>query len=348
MKIVGRLKSNGVMQVYTRIDELSDPSRNAGLDENGIFYGSLFDENIQTNLSSNTPLRIANDKKIVAYNYFDERSLTINNDIFDSLVSLSYSLRLITSVTNTDLKNVQNLIQTSHPSFNVFAVTTKDYNSESLQGIGTPSGKHIFTSPGFVYSTLNSNTLSTGNTIVDMNNGINYGIPEINNYKWMAASIFDGTTNGFLGTLVWIFTNDIIDISNNIVIAGKPVTTAKTIFNPTLDLSNYMRVYQVVIGSNRNVLKSDVTGDAGWGYSNNQFPDSVTGYYSTSQFSFDDGLWAFVVGGKVDGNDGPDYRTTNGYGFGNYNNTDPSASLYWDGSNIASNNYVAFIFTGDA
>ena len=88
MKIVGRLTSNGVMQVYTRIDELSDPSRNAGLDENGIFYGSLFDENIQTNLSSNTPLRIANDKKIVAYNYFDERSLTINNDIFDSLVSL--------------------------------------------------------------------------------------------------------------------------------------------------------------------------------------------------------------------------------------------------------------------
>ena len=76
MAILGRLKSNGVMQVYSRIDELSDPSRNAGLDENGVLYGSLFDENIQTNLPSNTPLRIANDKKIVAYNYFDERTLT--------------------------------------------------------------------------------------------------------------------------------------------------------------------------------------------------------------------------------------------------------------------------------
>ena len=53
MKIVGRLKSNGVMQVYTRIDELSDPSRNAGLDENGIFYGSLFDENIQEKFRNN-------------------------------------------------------------------------------------------------------------------------------------------------------------------------------------------------------------------------------------------------------------------------------------------------------
>jgi hypothetical protein len=348
MAILGRLKSNGVMQVYARIDEISDPSRNAGITSEGILYGALFDENMQTKLSSNTPLRISNDKKIVAYNYFDERTLSINNDIFDSLVSLSSSLRLITSVTNTNFKNVQNLIQTSHPSFNVFAVTTKNYNSESLQGIGTPSGKHTFTSPGFVYSTLNSNILSTGNTIVDMNNGFNYGIPEINNYKWMAASIFDGTTNGFLGTLVWIFTNDIIDISNNIVGGGKPVTTTKSIFSPTLGILNYMRVYQVVIGPNRNVLTSDVTGNAGWGYSNNQFPDSVTGYNSTSQFSFDDGLWAFVVGGKVDGNDGPDYRTTNGYGFGNYNNTDPSAALYWNGSNVVNNNYVAFIFTGDA
>ena len=100
MAILGRLKSNGVMQVYSRIDELSDPSRNAGLDENGVLYGSLFDENIQTNLPSNTPLRIANDKKIVAYNYFDERTLSINDEIFESLVSLSYSLRLNSPVFN--------------------------------------------------------------------------------------------------------------------------------------------------------------------------------------------------------------------------------------------------------
>ena len=66
-------------------------------------------------MQSNTPLRITGDKKVLAYNYFDERTLSFSNDIFASLVSLSYSLNIIASVTNTDFKNVQSTIQSSNP-----------------------------------------------------------------------------------------------------------------------------------------------------------------------------------------------------------------------------------------
>jgi hypothetical protein len=352
MRIAGRLKSNGVMQVYSEIDELSNPTRNAGISSEGIMYGSLFDENLSLEIQSNTPLRIKSDKKIIAYNYFDERTLRFNEDMFGSLLSLSVSLNSITSVTDTDFKNVQSTIELANPVFNVFAVATKNYNSEALPGFGSATGKYTFTSPGFSYNTSNSNILSTGKEIVNMSNGAGYGLPTIDVHKWMAAAIYDGTTNGFRGILLWIFTNDIIDDTifelSVIIPNGKIVTSTKSIFDPTLNKFNYMRMYQVVIDPSGNVINSDTTGNAGWGYSDNQVPNNITGYYSTSQFSFDDGLWAYVLGGKVDGNDGPDYRTANGYGFGNYNNSDSSARLYWAGDQVISNNYVGFIFTGDA
>ena len=136
-------------------------------------------------------------------------------------------------------------------------------------------------------------------------------------------------------------------ILNNIEIDGKKVTSTRTIFYPTLNPLEYMSVYQVVIGREGNIIEFDTTGNAGWGYSNNQNP-TVTGYHLSTNFSFDDGLWAFILGEKTDGNDGPTYKTTNGYGFGNYNQTDSSSSLYWEGSNVATSNYVGFIFTGDS
>ena len=344
---VGRLKSNGVMQVYNIIDELSYPDKNVGITTDGILYASLFDENVSSSIQSNTPLRITGDKKVLVYNYFDERTLSLNNDIFTSLISLSYSLNTITSVTNTDFKNVQSTIQLSNPAFNVFAVATKSNNSQELQGISSPTGKYIFTSPGFVYNSSNSDFLSSGKQIVDMNTGINYGLPEIDGKKWMAAAIYDGTTNGFRGILLWVFTNNTIDSSNNIAIDGKKVTSTGTIFYPTLNTLEYMSIYQVVINPGGNIAEFDKTGNSGWSYSNNQNP-TVAGYHLATNFSFDDGLWAFVIGGKVDGNDGPTYKTTNGYGFGNYNQEDSSSSLYWGGSEVATYNYVGFIFTGDS
>jgi hypothetical protein len=96
------------------------------------------------------------------------------------------------------------------------------------------------------------------------------------------------------------------------------------------------------------VLASNVTGNAGWNFSDGQAPNATTGYFSTSAFSSDDGFWAFALGGKVNGNAGPTYQAANGYGFGNFNSTDVSSQLRWAGTAIAGTTYVGFIFTGDA
>lgn len=345
MQTVGRLTSTGVMQVYG-LDELS--GGNARFSGSGVLYSSLFDENLSLELNTNKRLRIKNDKSVVVYNYFDEYSFNLQSQaIFGTIKSLTQSLSSFQNVTSTNFQNVQTQIQSSNPAFNVFAVVTRNKNSQSLQGIGSGGGKYNFTQPNFVYNTSNSNILSTGNEIVSMTGGADYGLPAIDGNKWMAMSVFDGNTNGFLGTILWIFTNNTIDSLNNVTSNGKPVTTTQSIFYPTLPDLTYMKIYQVILDYQGNVVVSNTSTNAGWNYSSNQQATS-SGYYSTSQFSYDDGLWAQIINGKTAGNSGPDYRTANGYGFGNYNGTDATARLYWGGVDSLTTNYVGFVYTGDA
>lgn len=349
MGLIGRLKSNGVMLVYNQIDELSYPNKNVGISSDGTFYGSLFNENVYGELNQNTPLRIKSDKTIIARNYFDEASLSTNViTIFESLRTLSPILDSISDVTRTDFKNVQVSIEASNSTFNVFAVVTKYSNSEFLQGVGTINGRNDFTSPGFVFNSTDSNVLSTGKEIVPMSGGIDNGVSFIDGKRWMGMVVYDGTSQGYRGMMLWVFTDDIIDGSNNIYPDSRVISTTKSIFSPTISPLSYSRVYQVIINADGLVFATDVSGNAGWNYSSNQYASEDTGYYSTSSFSFDDGIWAFILGGKASGNSGPDYKTINGYGFGNVNAKDSNAFLYWNGAKISENNYVGFVFTSDA
>lgn len=345
MGIVGRLKSDGVMMVYNQIDELTNPNKNVGISSDGTFYGYLFNENLYNELPQNVPLRIKSDKTVVVNNYFYERYL---KNIFTSIRTLSPVLNSILGVNNTDFKNVQSVIESSNPSFNVFAVVTKQYNSEVLQGTGSVDGRNQFTSPGFVFNTSESNIISTGKEIISMTGGSESEVSPIDGKKWMGMALYDGTLNGYRGILLWVFTDDIIDGANNVYEGERPITTTQSIFYSTISALSYARVYQIVIDSDGIVFNADMSGNAGWNYSSNQQANEITGYYSTNQFSFDDGLWAFIFGGKTSGNSGPDYRTVNGYGFGNFNGKDLNASLYWNGARVSTDNYVGFLFTSDA
>lgn len=349
MQTVGRLTSDGIMRVYGNLDEFSfsggDNVRMSGV---GTFYSSLFDENLSLELSSNTPLRIKDNKNVVVYNYFDEYTLSLSDqEIFGNIVFLSSALSASQNITNTNLGTIQGQIQSYNSAFNVFAVVSDNKNSESLQGVNSSSGRITFTAPNFAYNTSNSNILSTGKTIADMTGGDNYGLPFIDGKKWMAMSVFDGTTSGFLGTLLWIFTNNTINSSNVVTTDGKIVTNTASIFYPVLPDLSYMQIYQVVISPQGTILYSNISSTSGWSYSSNQQATSA-GYYSTTKFSFDDGLWAQIINGKTSGNAGPDYRTASGYGLGNFNSTDPNSRLYWNGIDKNTTNYVGFVFTGDA
>lgn len=271
-----------------------------------------------------------------------------SGQIFDNLKSLAIQLSSKTNITNSNFGDVQSTIQSANSTFNVFAVVTHGQNSESLQGVGTASGRINFTSPRFSYATSNSNRISTGKNIADMSGGVNSSISEIDGKKWMAMAAFDGTTNGFRGILLWVFTNNVIN-SSGTVVSSQTVSTTATIFHPSSSFtSNYRQIYQVVIDRSGGLSASNVTGAAGWVFSSAQ-ATTVNGYNTTTRLSSDDGVWAFVIGARVQGDTpGLFYQRSGGYGFGNYNSSDSSSSFYWNG--IASNqtNYVGFIFTGDA
>jgi len=84
-----------------------------------------------------------------------------------------------------------------------------------------------------------------------------------------------------------------------------------------------------------------------WTFSNNQRRDiSGFGYYSTSRFAADDGLWGFNMNGTADGNfPGPDLSSNQGYGFGNYNAGDSSRQyVRWGGTSYSSNTYQGYLF----
>ena len=267
--------------------------------------------------------------------------------MFKNLQTLAVSLDALTSITNSNLGSVQSTIEGADNSFHVFAVIGKNDLAESLAGTNASGGTTSFSSPKFVYNSSASNILSTGNTITNMTGGPN---SVIDGNKWMAMALYDGSTNGFKGIMLWVFTDDLINSSNSITTDGHTVTTAKSIFYPDNASYSYNRIYAVVIGDDGSVDYSDYDGNVGWNFSNGQAPGSSTGYNSTSRFASDDGLWAFrLSGNKVDGNSpGGTYKTTNGFGVGNYDGTDGTSNIYWNGSNSGgTSNYVGFVFTGD-
>lgn len=266
--------------------------------------------------------------------------------IFLRLTLLAKELSLIQNVTNTNLRNVQQIIEGSHPSFNTFVVATDAANAESLTGTGTLTGKTTFTGAGFVYnnSASGSNILSTSNPILPMSGGDAYSLPEVDGKGWMAMAVYDGSLNGFKGILLWSFTGDLINAAGTITTNGAPITRTRDIFYPQ---TAFRRIYPIVIGPLGQILEYDVSGNSGYTMSTAQAPNIVTGYNLTTKFSGDDGVWAFRLENRIGGNT-TTYVGANGYGFGNVGSTDSSSTLVWDGVSSASTTYVGFVFTGDA
>ena len=265
--------------------------------------------------------------------------------IFEHLQTLAVSLDALTSITNSNFGSVQSTIEGADNSFHVFAVIGKNDLAESLGGTSASGGTTSFSSPKFVYNSSASNILSTGNTIANMTGGPN---SVIDGNKWMAMALYDGSTNGFKGIMLWVFTDDLINNSNSVTTDGHTVTTAKSIFYPDNSSSSWNRIYAVVIGDDGAVDYSDYDGNVGWNFSNTMEPNSTTGYNSTSRFSADDGFWAFRMNGnKVDGNYAGDYKSTYGFGVGNYNGGDSVSQIYWYGTATSTSNYVGFVFTGN-
>ena len=271
--------------------------------------------------------------------------------ILQDLIALAQTLSSATVPTPSSVGSIQSTIQSANTSFNTFALVGYNANAEALGGYGQNNfGRRTLTSPGFNYAPSVNNILSTGNTIVDMTGGAAAGLAIIDGKKWMASAQFNGSS--FDGILLWIFTGDAINSQYGTISSGtRTVTNVKSIFYPQgVKNSDHHHFYPIAISPNGSITSNTTSGANGWNYSNNQDPDSTTGYHQNYRFANDDGLWGFRIGGFADGNNSSySIFTTNGYGIGNLNGGDTSQPYsYWNGSQSSSNNnFLGFIFSGD-
>ena len=258
------------------------------------------------------------------------------------LKALGLTLNNKLSITKDNFSGVQTAIESAHVSFNVFAVVTDDQNTELLGGIATSSGHHYFNNEGFIY-TSSLGRLSTGNGIEEFSGGTENSLSVLDGNKWMAMAVYDGTTAGFKGIIVWIFTDNTVDISSS-VNGARAITSAASIFQH-MNTGTYAQHHTVIIGTDGTIATSNTTGTTGWNFSNNQ-QATANGYYQTTQFSNDDGFWAARLNTVIDANGDGDFKGSNGYGLGAVLG-DTSSQLWWNGADTNEDNYIGFVFTGD-
>ena len=285
--------------------------------------------------------------------------------IFSDLQSLLTTLNNASNPSPTDsadIGNIQGLIESANSSFNVFAVVGYQNLSENLAGTGVAGGKRTHTGKGFNYNSSSSNIISTGNTIVDMTGGSSSGISGgsiIDGKKWMAMAQFDGSN--FDGILLWIFTGDSVNNSGTITSGTRSVTNVRDIFYPTGTGNNdYHHFYPIALDVNGTVYSNTTSTKNGWNFSNGSNAQSATGYDSGSnRMSGDDGFWGFIIptgtnSAYVDGNTPGEtiFSTSSskpGFGMGNYNSSDTAFSeTYWNGQIDNNNDFLGFVFSGDA
>ena len=165
------------------------------------------------------------------------------------------------------------------------------------------------------------------------------GSGTLDGLPWMSMAFWDGTS--FRGILVWAWTGNTCDGSLQTT-GTRAVTDPASVFSPTTGDGSYRQFRAVVINS---AGQQTVTGTvSGYQFSSAQNP-TANGYYTTGQFSQDDGVWGFTPGGAVDGDTPGASLGSGSYGFNNYNGSEPIFEYYWGGTAQASSNFVGVVFS---
>lgn len=159
---------------------------------------------------------------------------------------------------------------------------------------------------------------------------------------WTAMAFWDGTS--FRGIIVWAWTGDTINASEQTVSQSLPVTSPASMFSPMTGDNVYRRVLPIIISADGSLAVNAVPANTGFQFSSAQNP-SANGYHTTSFFSQDDGTWGIQPGARIDGDIPGTALTTGGYGFNNYNSSEPVTTYYWGGPVQSSANYVGVVFS---
>lgn len=106
MPTVARLLSTGTLRANL-FDELSGVNSNIGVTSTGTFYCDGIQEGTASNLTSNTPMRMTSDKKLLVYDFIDELS-PIDQGITPTVVSLYNNIGALATYMNGYLSEYKN------------------------------------------------------------------------------------------------------------------------------------------------------------------------------------------------------------------------------------------------
>ena len=217
---------------------------------------------------------------------------------------------------NTNYATIISAIENAGNGYRVIATPRASAMAEQMSGVANQAAMSTSGTGHFDLSAFNSTSdyleLTTG-----------FSNSTLNGYPYMGFVMFN--SSGPYGVAIMIFRD-----------YTSTTTLLKNLFYPETD----RELYTYVLNANNSVV-TDTSGNTSTIISDGMDP-GTNGYYTTSRFARDDGVWGFVNGTtRLDGNGGPypSQNSSNAYcPPANQNSGDSVTPHYWGASYNTSTN----------
>ena len=253
----------------------------------------------------------------INFSDFYGKSASVQQNTYDDLKDLRSTFVSNNYNYYTSVSTIKSLIEGK--GYDLIATPKYGNLAEGLTGTTNITSLGKFDTNKFTSSTSSSNYLkkSTG-----FSNNL------LNDRPFMIIALFD--SNGLKGFICMIF-------------RSRTSALVRDYFYPAKSSRSGHNVYAFILNANGTELVN--TGSSTrWNFSNNQ-RSTAAGYYLTTKFSADDGVWGVIFDSLVDGNNpGPRFSNSSSYGIENYNRGDSSWKYYYWGNQVTSTTHCVYVF----
>ena len=331
------ISTNGTLYIDREIDELT-PKTTTMLTLKDLAVGL----STETNIDMYDSGTVGNTFDAIANGNGSNPNLSYYSIFATPRANATTSYRMNGGLANYNLNGVLN-----HSSYNYYQNICQEENCDG-QGVFRASNYRKYQygtgSAGYSIGTLEKIQKFTGGT---------GEFEKLNGYPWTAMAVYDGTTNGFKGIIVWIIKTSVENFRLNMLFG------APTSGNPGIG-SRQWPYYSFIISPNGSILDYDLsegkvlnignTGDLGSGnYGVSGYVINFSGGPSGNHLGDINDAWKTNINGV-------------NYGFGGHNvfprvlsdadscdvqTTGCSFSESWGNVSMGTTTYVGFYFTSN-